>query len=204
MNYNKEMENIIAKLDSVPRILIHSCCGPCSTSVIDRLKDYFHITVLYYNPNIEPKEEYEKRKEEQKKVLKMIKSKNNISFIDCDYDNEIYHQSIKGLEKEKEGGPRCKICYNLRMEYTRNKAIENDFDFFTTTLSVSPFKNANWINEIGLNLENEKIKFLPADFKKKDGYKKSILFSREFGLYRQNYCGCIYSKEESIKSRIID
>jgi len=194
MNYNKLMEEEINSLKFTPSILIHSCCGPCSTSVIDRLKDYFDITVLYYNPNIEPKEEYEKRKEEQKKVLKLINSNNKLDLLDCDYDNKIYHEVVKGLENEREGGARCKVCYNLRLKYTQNKALENGFDYFTTTLSVSPFKNATWINEIGLSLENEKIKFLPADFKKKDGYKKSIIFSKEYGLYRQDFCGCIYSK----------
>lgn len=196
MNYNKVMEEKLEKLDYTPKILIHSCCGPCSTSVIDRLKDYFDITVLYYNPNIEPLAEYEKRKEEQKKVLNKIKSKNKLDFLDCDYDNGLYHEKIQGLEKELEGGKRCKVCYELRLSYTKNKAEENKFDYFTTTLSVSPFKNAKWINEIGLSLENEKVLFLPADFKKKDGYKKSILFSNEYGLYRQDYCGCIYSKRD--------
>ena len=194
MNYNKLMEEEINSLKFTPSILIHSCCGPCSTSVIDRLKDYFDITVLYYNPNIEPKEEYEKRKEEQKKVLKLINSNNKLDLLDCDYDNKIYHEAVKGLEEEKEGGARCKVCYNLRLKYTQIKALEKGFDYFTTTLSVSPFKNAIWINEIGLSLANEKIKFLPADFKKKDGYKKSIIFSKEYGLYRQDFCGCIYSK----------
>ncbi len=195
MNYNIEMENILKKLDYTPSILIHSCCGPCSTSVITRLKDYFDITVLYYNPNIEPYEEYEKRKEEQKKVLSLIKSNNKLDLLDCDYDNDLYHEKVKGLEHEKEGGPRCKVCYHLRLSYTKEKAKNNGFDFFTTTLSVSPFKNANWINEIGLSLEDDKVRFLPADFKKKDGYKKSIELSNKYNLYRQNYCGCIYSKE---------
>ena len=195
MNYNIEMENILKKLDYTPSILIHSCCGPCSTSVITRLKDYFDITVLYYNPNIEPYEEYEKRKEEQKKVLSLIKSNNKLDLLDCDYDNDLYHEKVKGLEHEKEGGPRCKVCYHLRLSYTKEKAKNHGFDFFTTTLSVSPFKNANWINEIGLSLEDDKVRFLPADFKKKDGYKKSIELSNKYNLYRQNYCGCIYSKE---------
>ena len=195
MNYNIEMENILKKLDYTPSILIHSCCGPCSTSVITRLKDYFDITVLYYNPNIEPYEEYEKRKAEQKKVLSLIKSNNKLDLLDCDYDNDLYHEKVKGLEHEKEGGPRCKVCYHLRLSYTKEKAKNNGFDFFTTTLSVSPFKNANWINEIGLSLEDDKVRFLPADFKKKDGYKKSIELSNKYNLYRQNYCGCIYSKE---------
>ena len=193
MNYNKVMEEIIKSLDETPSLLLHSCCGPCSTSVIDRLKDYFDITVLYYNPNIEPKEEYEKRKEEQKKVLKMLNSKNKLDFLDCDYDNDLYHKVVKGLEGEPERGNRCRVCYNLRLSYTKSVASKNHFDYFTTTLSVSPFKNADWINEIGLSLESD-VKFLPADFKKKDGYKKSILFSNKLGLYRQDYCGCVYSK----------
>lgn len=197
MNYNNEMEKILKSLDHTPNILIHSCCGPCSTSVITRLKDYFNITVLYYNPNIEPFIEYEKRKEEQKKVLTLIKSNNKLDFLDCDYDNDLYHEKVKGLEHTKEGGPRCKVCYHLRLSYTKEKAKDKGFDYFTTTLSVSPFKNASWINEIGLSLEDDKVKFLPADFKKKDGYKKSIELSNKYNLYRQNYCGCIYSKVDN-------
>lgn len=198
MNYDNEMMKIINNLDYTPNLLLHSCCAPCSSACITRLKDYFNITIIYYNPNIEPYEEYEKRKQEQKRLIKLIDSKNKIDIIDCDYDNDIYHKITKGHEMDKEKGPRCYICYKQRLEYTAKKAKELNFDYFTTTLSVSPYKISRWINEIGLDLMKEyNIKFLPADFKKKNGYKLSIELSNKYNLYRQNYCGCIYSKRDT-------
>ena len=195
LNYDKELENLIQSLDHKPTLLLHSCCAPCSSSVIERLMPYFNITVLYYNPNIEPKVEYEKRKEEQKRFLEYF----NVNMLDSDYDNFIWHEVVNGLENEPERGKRCYICYKKRLEYTANTARSNNFEYFGTTLTLSPYKNANWINEIGLNLEKEyNIKFLVSDFKKKDGYKRSIELSNKYGLYRQNYCGCEFSKRNSI------
>ncbi len=195
MNYDKEMSKIIDSLNYVPKLLLHSCCAPCSSYVIERLKDYFDITVIYYNPNIEPFDEYIKRKEEQKRLLKLF----NIKYIEADYDNELYHKFIKGLESEPERGLRCHKCYYMRLEYTASSAKENNFDFFATTLTVSPYKLSNVINEIGYKLESSyDIKYLPSDFKKNNGYKRSIELSNKYNLYRQNFCGCIYSKRRDL------
>lgn len=198
MNYNLEMEQELENIKNSNKtynLLLHSCCAPCSSYVITRLMDYFNITIIYYNPNIEPFEEYAKRKEEQKKLLKLLKSKNKLDLVDCDYDNDKFHEIATNLEQEKEGGKRCFKCYELRLEYTAKYAKENNFDYFGTTLSVSPFKNSKKLNEIGLELQDQyNIKYLVSDFKKKDGYKQSIELSKKYDLYRQNYCGCIYSK----------
>ena len=199
MNYDKEMAKIIASLDHVPSLLLHTCCAPCSSAVITRLKDYFDITVLYYNPNIEPYDEYLKRKEEQKRFLKEIESDNKLTIIDADYDNDAYRKLISGHESDLERGPRCHLCYRKRLEYTYNKAKELGFEYFGSTLSVSPYKVSNWINEIGLSLEDDDVKFLVADFKKQNGYKRSIELSHEYNLYRQDYCGCVFSKEQREK-----
>lgn len=175
-------------------LLLHSCCGPCSTSVIERLIDDYAITVLYYNPNIEPKNEYIKRKEEQIKFINLYSKKNKVSFMDIDYDNDKFKSVISGLEDEKEGGKRCSKCIKLRMVKTAALADLHKFDYFGTTLTVSPHKDAKLINKIGLDLEKIfKRNYLVADFKKKDGYKRSIELSKEYDLYRQNYCGCSYS-----------
>ncbi len=187
--------NRIKEKGKVPTILLHSCCAPCSSHVITFLKEYFDITIIYYNPNIYPYEEYKKRKEEQIRLLNEIKSKNKLNIIDCDYDNNIYEKTIKGLEKEKEGGSRCYKCFWLRLDKTAQIAKENNYDYFSTTLTISPYKNSTVINEIGKELETiYNITWLYSDYKKKDGYKKSIQLSKEYNLYRQNYCGCIYSK----------
>ena len=202
VDYNKLMEKVLEQIKDLkikPKLLLHSCCAPCSSSVIERLISFFDITILYYNPNIEPKEEYEKRKLEQKIFLKLLNDKNNygIKFLDCDYDNDKFKKMALGLEDVKEGGQRCFKCYKLRLEYTAQKASKLEYDYFGTTLSISPYKNAIKLNEIGLSLEQEyQIKYLVADFKKRDGYKKSIELSKQYNLYRQNYCGCIYSKGE--------
>ncbi len=194
MNYNEEMKKIVNSFDSKKTILLHSCCGPCSSSVIERLKEYFDITVIYYNPNIEPLEEYLKRKDEQIRLLKEL----NIKYLDIDYLNEEYHDAIKGYEKEPENGARCPICYNLRMERTASLAKEKGYDYFGTTLTVSPHKPSKIINEIGLNLQEKyQIPFLVADFKKEDGYKRSIELSKKYNLYRQDYCGCAYSRRNN-------
>lgn len=196
-NYSIMCENILNSIKEKKRLLLHSCCGPCSTYVITYLTGYFDITILYYNPNIYPYDEYLKRKEEQIKVIKEIEKIHNVDIMDCDYDNNLYNKLICGLEKEPERGKRCKVCYQMRMEKAAKLAKENNYDYFCTTLSVSPYKNANLINEIGKFLEEKyKIKWLYSDFKKKDGYKKSIELSHKYNLYRQNYCGCIYSKPQ--------
>ena len=191
INYNEEMKKIISNLDDHNKLLLHSCCGPCSSSVIERLRDYFDITVIYYNPNIEPKEEYEKRKSEQLRLLNEL----GIKFMDIDYLNNEYHKKIKGYENEPENGFRCPLCFELRLDKTASKAKENNFDYFGTTLTVSPHKNSKIINEIGLKLEERYgVKFLLSDIKKEDGYKRSIELSKKYDLYRQDYCGCLYSK----------
>ena len=191
INYNEEMKKIISNLDDHNKLLLHSCCGPCSISVIERLRDYFDITVIYYNPNIEPKEEYEKRKSEQLRLLNEL----GIKFMDIDYLNNEYHEKVKGYENEPENGLRCPLCFELRLDKTASKAKENNFDYFGTTLTVSPHKNSKIINEIGLKLEEKYgVKFLLSDFKKEDGYKRSIELSKKYDLYRQDYCGCLYSK----------
>ena len=193
MNYQLELEKIINNLDGRKTLLLHSCCAPCSSYVITYLKDYFDITILYYNPNIEPIEEYNKRKEEQIRLCNLF----NIKVLDCDYDNNLFHETVLGLENCKEGGSRCFKCYELRLRKTASLA--SNYDFFGTTLTVSPFKNSNKLNEIGLSLEKEyNVKYLVSDFKKKDGYKKSIILSKEYDLYRQDFCGCIYSKRDKI------
>ncbi len=200
MNYDKELEGIINSLDNkVPRLLLHSCCAPCSSYVIEYLSNYFDISIYYYNPNISPYEEYIKRKNEQIRFIKEFKSKNMLDIIDCDYDNDTYEELIKGLENEPERGNRCTVCFNLRLNNTALKAKELDYDFFGTTLTVSPYKNSNLINEIGLELEKKHdIKFLVSDFKKKNGYKRSIELSKEYNLYRQDFCGCKYSKRAKL------
>lgn len=202
MNYRVEMEKIIEKNkiefdDRVPTILLHSCCAPCSSHVIETLSPHFNITILYYNPNIEPFEEYLKRKEEEIRFINEFPHQNELNFLDCDYDNEIFHDTIKGLEKEKEGGARCFKCYFLRLSKTAEIAASNNFDFFGTTLTVSPYKNSQKLNEFGEYLSRKyNIRYLLSDFKKQNGYKRSIDLSKEYDLYRQDYCGCIYSKEE--------
>lgn len=198
-NYSVMCEDILNNLDSKKKLLLHSCCGPCSSYVISYLIKYFDITILYYNPNISPYDEYLKRKEEQIRIINELNSEydNIIDIMDCDYDNDLYEEKIKGLEKEPERGNRCRVCYRMRMEKTAKTAKENDYDFFCTTLSVSPYKNSTWINEFGKELENiHNVKWLYSDFKKKDGYKESIRLSQKYNLYRQNYCGCIYSKSQ--------
>ena len=195
MNYDIEMNKIINSLNYKPKLLLHSCCAPCSSTAIERLKDFFDITIIYYNPNIEPIEEYLKRKYEQIRLLEEY----GLKIMDCDYDNELFHEMSKGLELEPEKGIRCHKCYRLRLDYTVKKAKEFNFEYFGTTLTVSPYKLSNVINEIGLSLEKEyNIKYLVSDFKKNNGYKRSIELSNKYNLYRQNYCGCIYSRKSDI------
>ena len=188
----------LESLDGKKKLLLHSCCAPCSSHVISYLTSFFDITILYYNPNISPRSEYEKRKEEQIRLIKEIDKVNKINIIDCDYDNELYEEKIKGYENEPERGSRCTICFNLRLDKTAKLASELNYDYFCSTLSVSPYKNSNLINEIGKKYEDiYKVKWLYSDFKKENGYKKSIELSKKYNLYRQNYCGCIYSKHNT-------
>lgn len=172
------------------KMLLHSCCGPCSSAVIERLKEEYDITILYYNPCIYPFEEYEKRKAEQIRLLNIL----GVNILDCEYDNDKYENLIKGQENEREGGSRCSICFRQRLQKTAEVAKQNNFDIFCTTLTVSPHKNAKLINEIGSEIANQVgISYLPSDFKKQDGYKRSLELSKKYELYRQNYCGCRYS-----------
>lgn len=194
-----------------PRILLHSCCAPCSTAVIERLKDNYEIVILYYNPNIYPEEEYLKRKNEEIKYINHLNETDKdikISMLDADYESEKFYEATKGYENEREGGARCAICFKLRLEKTAKLAKENGFDLFGTTLTVSPHKNAELINSIGLAIERETgVKFLVSNFKKQDGYKLSIELSKQNNIYRQNYCGCEFAlriQQEEMKNRNIN
>ena len=196
-NYNNLFKNEVANFDKKHSILLHSCCAPCSSHVISVLKDYFDITIFYYNPNISPIQEYEKRKQEQISFIKQLDC--GIKIMDCDYDNDVYEECIKGLENEKEGGARCLKCFRLRLEKTAKLASVNNFDYFCTTLTVSPYKNSQVINSIGKELMDiYNVKWLYSDFKKEEGYKHSIALSKQYNLYRQDYCGCIYSIRNKI------
>ena len=204
-NYQKEMDKIIADLEQeqkVPTLLLHSCCAPCSSYCLEYLANYFKITIFYYNPNISLEEEYKKRVEEQKRLIASLSVKYPVDFMEGRYDTERFYEISKGLEQEPEGGARCFLCYRLRLEEAVKAAKEGKFDYVTTTLSISPHKNAAKLNEIGEELgELYQVQYLPSDFKKKNGYKRSIELSKEYGLYRQDYCGCIYSRQEAEKIR---
>lgn len=216
-NYQIEMERVIAKLQrekhidyekgEAPRLLLHSCCAPCSSYCLEVLRKFFRVTVFYYNPNISMEEEYKRRVAEQIRLIhayneqkKEMDKKNEafpIEFIEGDYDTDSFYKIAKGLEECREGGERCFRCYDLRLRRTAKLAKAQSFDFFTTTLTISPLKNAKKLNEIGEKLAREhEIEWLPSDFKKKNGYKRSVELSREYDLYRQDFCGCIYSKVE--------
>lgn len=198
INYQKVLDSMLEKLaaeETIPTLLLHSCCAPCSSYVIEYLSQYFHITVFYYNPNIDEKEEYLKRAREQQLLIEKMPVKYAVTFLEGDYDTEAYLQLTKPLAAEKEGGARCGLCYRMRLEETAKTAQQKGFDYFTTTLSISPLKNATKLNEIGSLLEEKyKTAYLYSDFKKKEGYKKSTELSKVYGLYRQDYCGCSYSK----------
>ena len=200
INYQKQLDKIIDEIQKskeIPTLLLHSCCAPCSSYVLEYLSQYFKITIFYYNPNISPKEEYKKRVEEQKRLISQLPTKNPVSFIEGEYIPQDFYNMAKGMEDLKEGGERCFKCYRLRLEKTAKLAKSKGFDYFTTTLSISPYKNAPKLNEIAEELsEIYSVKNLPADFKKKEGYKRSIQLSSEYDLYRQNYCGCVYSKRD--------
>ncbi|MCY6370063.1 epoxyqueuosine reductase QueH [Clostridium ganghwense] len=193
---DKKLEEILNSKET-PSLLLHSCCAPCSSYVLEYLSQFFDITIFYYNPNIHPESEYRKRVEEQKEFIESFPSKRNINFIEGKYLPQKFFDIAKGLEEEKEGGIRCFKCYELRLREAAKKAKELNFDYFTTVLSISPHKNAEKLNEIGEKLTQEfDVKFLNSDFKKKNGYKRSIELSKEYNLYRQDYCGCVYSKDK--------
>ena len=194
MNYQIVLDQTLKSLSGVPKLLLHVCCAPCSSYVLEYLSNYFYITVLYYNPNIDSELEYNKRKEESKRFIKEFKTKYPVHFVDLGYLSDDFIQEIIGLENEPEGGKRCVKCYEIRLMKACQYAKENNFDYFTTTLTISPLKNSQIINNIGHNLEQKYgVKYLYSDFKKKEGYKRSIILSNEYKLYRQNYCGCKYS-----------
>lgn len=197
MNYQKELDKLLAQLEKeerVPSLLLHSCCAPCSSYVLEYLGQYFNITVFYYNPNIFPESEYTKRILEQQTLIGQMRVKYPVSFIAGSYDKNRFYEMAKGLEHVKEGGERCLKCYELRLRESAWIAKSGGFDYFTTTLSISPMKNAARLNEIGLRLQEEYgVNYLISDFKKKNGYKRSIELSKEYGLYRQDYCGCEFS-----------
>ena len=195
MNFQQEQDKIIENLKDTPNLLLHSCCGPCSSYCIEVLSKHFNVTVLWYNPNIQPLGEHNLRLENQIKLIENMKTPNPVSILELPYDDGEFLDAVKGLELEPEGGARCEKCFILRLEKTAQIAKERGFDFFTTTLTVSPHKNAPLINEIGFNLgEKYGLSFLPSDFKKKNGYKRSIELSKEYLLYRQGYCGCSFSR----------
>lgn len=197
INYQKELDKITDSLNGdVPKLFLHSCCAPCSSYTLEYLSNYFDITVYYFNPNISPKAEFDKRYAEQKRLIEALPSKHPIKLVCGEYDYNDFLKMAKGYEDVPEGGERCFRCYRMRLESTAKLAKEQGFDYFCTTLSISPLKNSQKINEIGYEVaEKYGIKWLPSDFKKKEGYKRSIELSREYQLYRQNFCGCVFSKE---------
>lgn len=212
VNYQKALENILEGLainKDIPRkrLLLHACCAPCSSYVLEYLRAYFDITVLYYNPNITDREEYDKRVDELKRLVEIMKQPGwNISVTEGRYEPERFFEMTRGLEQIPEGGVRCFGCYEMRLKETARLAAEGGYDYFATTLTISPLKNAEKLNEIGEQLAQEfGVSHLPSDFKKKNGYKRSVELSEEYGLYRQNYCGCVFSANkntvESVEKR---
>lgn len=201
MNYDLEMEKQLKEIAPNSKLLLHACCAPCSSAVLERIASYFDITIFYYNPNITDPAEYQKRQAEIETFVKKLNHP-NIKIQAGKYNPDTFFTMAKGLEQEKERGKRCYQCYKLRLEETANIAEKLGFDYFTTTLSISPYKNSKWLNEIGEELNNQfKPTYLYADFKKKNGYKRSIELSEKYGLYRQDYCGCIYSQKETEEKR---
>ena len=203
INYQNQLDRIIENIspDNPPRLLLHSCCAPCSSYTLEYLSRYFDITVYYFNPNISPKQEFDKRFEEQKRLISQMPFKNRVTLVEGDYNYDDFLEIAKGLENVPEGGERCFRCYKMRLESTARLAKEQGFDYFCTTLSISPLKNSQKINELGFEIEEKYVvKWLPSDFKKREGYKRSIQLSREYSLYRQNFCGCVFSKNQQGES----
>ncbi len=200
-DYSKLCEQTLCEVSNLkekPRLLLHACCAPCSSYVIEYLHNYFEITMYYYNPNITSLDEYNFRKEELCRLLREFPAAQGIGLLDSPYEPEKFFEMSKDLENLPEGGKRCKECYLLRLEQTVLAAKENGFDYFATTLSISPYKNAQWLNSIGEELSQKYgVKYLFSDFKKKNGYKRSIELSREYNLYRQSFCGCVFSQNEA-------
>lgn len=208
VNYQRKLDQMLQELSveaeekgKVPTLLLHSCCAPCSSYVLEYLSNHFQIIIFYYNPNISEEKEYRKRVEEQKRLISELPVKYPVSFLEGNYDTESFEEAIKGLEHLGERSERCYACYRLRLTEAARIAKEKKMDYFTTTLSVSPHKNANWLNEIGEQMEQEYgVPYLYSDFKKRNGYKRSIELSEQYHLYRQDFCGCKYSKAERLNS----
>lgn len=204
MNYQLELDKIIGDIKNesatrLPKLLIHSCCAPCSSYVLEYLSEYFAITVYYYNPNIYPEGEFNRRAKEQAELIRSMPLKNPVIFIEGRYEPQRYYDLIKGHERDSEGGDRCSICYRMRLEEAARTAQQGGYEFFTTTLTISPHKDANKLNEIGQEMASKYgLLFLPSDFKKRNGFKRSIELSNEYGLYRQDYCGCVFSQRTKI------
>lgn len=201
INYQRLLDRLLEKLaqeGKTPSLLLHSCCAPCSSYVLEYLSNYFHITLFFYNPNIHPQEEYDLRLSEVKRLVNELNTNHPIKIIEGDYIPDVFYKAVRGMEQSEECGKRCHTCYRLRLEETARLAKKLDFDYFTTTLSIGPKKDSNKINEIGEEIaEIYKTNHLPSDFKRKKGYERSIVLSRELNLYRQNYCGCIFSRKKN-------
>ena len=198
-SYQKELDRILAGIEDgcVPSLLLHSCCAPCSSYVLEYLSGYFRICVLYYNPNIYPEDEYFRRVKEQERLTREMNFRHPVSFLEGRFDSSEFYHAVRGLESIREGGERCHACFRLRLSEAAKTARDGNFDFFTTTLTISPLKNAAALNAIGEETAREYgVRWLPSDFKKKNGYKRSIELSSQYGLYRQDYCGCVFSKRE--------
>lgn len=203
VNYQKSLDLIIHDIETNEKkvsLLLHSCCAPCSSYVLRYLAEYFHITLFYYNPNISPVEEYQARVQEQIRLMEALPVKNPISFLEGTYEPDRYYDLVRGHEKDPEGGQRCHLCYEMRLREAADIASKGGFDYFTTTLTISPLKDSGVLNQIGERLAKEYgVAHLPSDFKKKEGYKQSVELSKEYGLYRQDYCGCVFSKREGLE-----
>ncbi len=197
MNVQQQMDAFLTALPKGKRLLLHSCCGPCSSYVLEYLSKFFEITVLFYNPCIHPQEEFERRLAEQRKIVELPHYPNPVDLLVPLYEPQTFFETVKGLEECPEGGERCKRCFMQRLSHTANVAKEQHYDYFATTLTVSPHKNQVVINQIGEELSSPTPLYLPSDFKKKNGYKRSLELSKEYNLYRQDYCGCIFSKREA-------
>lgn len=201
INYQKELDKVIADCQSrgiTPNLLLHACCAPCSSYCLEYLSEYFNITVFYFNPNISKKQEYDYRLEEEKRLISLMDFKNPVKIVEGEYNPKDFFAAAKGLENEPEGGRRCEQCFKLRLRAAAQKAKELNSDYFTTTLTISPLKNADLLNRIGKEAGEEfGVSWLYSDFKKREGYKRSIVLSHKYNLYRQNYCGCIFSANSS-------
>lgn len=198
-NYQKQTDAVIAALPAggKPRLLLQSCCGPCSSYVLEYLTRYFRVTVLYYNPNIQPRDEYDRRLYWQRELIRQLPTPEPVELLACDYDGQRYIDAVRGLEREPEGGARCTVCFRLRLEHAAREAARIGADFFTTTLTISPHKDAALLNELGQEIAAAHgLAYLCSDFKKRNGFKESIALSEQYHLYRQDYCGCVYSKLE--------